>query len=211
MVEHVEGGSVYQRATYRSLKSAWHVVDLWYGVTLASVRAALASGDQVERPALMSPSPPSWATRTYVRVWDFDTDVKAVRRSVQFAVPMAGPALAGLRIADVERIWTRGPGLALDWGLAAWIEYSSAPARHRSDDRELILNVYAASQRAGADSASLFRRTPDRLVGPGYDARLVDQVHAILRYRGSYVVVVAERWGPSRSQWRVLLQRIAQH
>lgn len=204
-VDHVDDGHLTELATYRSAHRAWAGVELRFALAQSTALAALAAGDQVRRPALMDVPRPS-PDVTFTRVWDYDTSLAALQRSVRFPVPAPGARLAGLQLADAARVRTRSA--AEDTGLTAMIAYSSDPARLGTDDRELILNAAPPTSGMGAANAALFKTLRDRMTGHGWEARFAKDGAAILRRRGSYVVVTAS-WAPTQAAWRAIFARIA--
>ncbi|HEY2542934.1 MAG TPA: hypothetical protein VGH92_07740 [Gaiellaceae bacterium] len=207
VVDHIDGGHLSELASYRRASAAWFPVRLRYGLTLAAARTALSAGERVSRPSLMTPPQPSWHLSTYTRVWDFDTDIDLLRRSVSLQLPShIAVRVAGLRLADLAQVRTRGPG-PRDTGLSAMITYSSAPTRLGTDDHELILNAAASSTEMGDTNAMLFKRTKNALFSRAYAARLVNDHQAIIQYRQTYIALTAT-WAPTRSAWRALLLQL---
>ena len=200
----VTDGRLGDETVYQSVRDAWRIVHERYGLTAAQATAALAAGETIARPALMTVPKRDPYEYTFTR--DFGTNMGALRRAARFALPSPGPRLDGRMLADVSLTRTRT--VNGDLGNLGVIIYSSNPARLGAGDTEDLLNVASPTSGAGASYATFFSNTGRRIAGPGYDARIMNDGDAILRYHGSYVLVRLDEQA-SGSRWRSVLGRIA--
>lgn len=196
----VVDGRLGDVTVYSRLRRAWNIIDARFGVTAARTSAALAAGETVARPALMTVPKPDPYEYTFSR--DFGANLAALRRAVRFAVPSPGPRLDGRALWDVLLSRTRTANA--DSGELGVIIYSSKP----SGDNQVLLNAASAENGNGVAYAGFFARSRRRVGGPGVDARLTDDGEAILRYHGSYVLVQLDGRA-TESRWRSVLGRIA--
>jgi hypothetical protein len=185
---------------YSSRRHAWSVISARFGVTESRTSAALAAGETVARPKLMTVPKPDPQEYSFSR--DFGTDLAALRRAARFAVPLPGPRLDGRALWDVSLSHTRTA--TGDSGPVGVIIYSN----NASGDNQVLLNVASAESGNGADYADFFTRSRRPVGGAGVDARLIDEGEAILRYRGSYVLVRLDG-RTTDSRWRGVLRQIA--
>jgi len=200
-------GRLSNVTVYLTAADAWKKIQHWYGLMPEHVDAALSGGDSVARPQLMEVPKLDRATRGYLYARDFGTDTGRLRKAAHFPVPAPGPTLAGLQLADVSLLQSRGPGRLVDIGYVAYLVYSADPDRIGTGER--LLGLDAASPRSGWGGSyrDFFVRSRTRLVGSGYDARQTSDGRVILRYHGSYVLV-APNWDLPLSQLRAVLSKI---
>jgi hypothetical protein len=193
-------GQLSDATLYTDRRRAWSVIRARFGVTERRATAALAAGEMVPRPALMTV--PKRDPQEYSYSRDFGTDLAALRRAARFAVPSPGLRLDGRPLWAVllSRTLTSGN----DSGEVGVIIYSSSP---RGDD-QVLLNAASAESGNGVDYAGFFARSRRRVGGPGVDARVTDDGEAILRYHGSYVLVRLDGRA-TESRWRRVLRQIA--
>ena len=207
VVFRVEGSRLAERATYPTPAQALLQAEKRYRLTPDALEAALASGDLVERPALMNPpTPDSNGTSTFQTVTYFGGNVATQRRAVKFWIPSPGLHLLGLRLSQVALLRVYGPNLP-DSGPVALLDYQ-ATASAPNIAPELTINSVPAGSAWGRSDMIFFEKSRVRLIGTGYDARLVPP-QVILRHDGSYVSVFPHNWTPTRVQWRAMLARIA--
>lgn len=203
----VEGGRLAERATYPTPAQALLRAEERYGLTPDALEAALASGDLVERPALMDPPPPDLnGPSTFQTVTYFGGNVAAQRRAVKFWIPSPGLHLLGLRLSQVALLRDYGPNVA-DTGPVALLDYQATTSAPKITP-ELTIESAPARTWWGQSNMAFFEKSRVRLIGPGYDARFVPP-QVILRHNGSYVTVVPQVWFSVRARWRALLARIA--
>jgi hypothetical protein len=187
-------GQLADTTVYRHAAEAWIIVHARFGVTAARAEAALAAGETVARPAVMTVPKPDPAEYTFSR--DFGTDIAALRHAARFAVPSPGRRLDGHVLTHVALFRTHT--FHGDSGDVGVIMYSS----------QVLLNAASAASGRGADYATFFAKSRRHVGGPGVDARLTDAGQAILRYHGSYVLVQLDG-RVSDGRWRAVLDRIA--
>jgi hypothetical protein len=200
-------GQVSNVTVYLTPAQAWKPIHIQYRLISEQVDAALCGGDNVDRPQLMEVPKLDRATRAYLYARDFGTDTGRLRKAAHFPVPAPGPTLAGLHLADVSLLQSRGPGRLVDIGYVAYLVYSADPNRIGTGER--LLGLDAASPRSGWGGSyrDFFVKSRIRLVGRGYDARRTSDGRVILRYRTSYVLV-APNWDLPLGQLRAVLSKI---
>jgi hypothetical protein len=187
------GETVYQRAG-----DAWTIIHERYGLTSARTTAALAAGETVPRPPLMTVPKPDSIGFIYSR--DFGTDLAALRNAARFPVPSPGPRLDSrvLAHASLDRVEASNVGP----GNLAVIIYSSNPAKLGAGDTEVLLNAAPPTSPSGSSYATFFAKSRHRI--SGVDARITSLGDVILRYHGSYVLVRMDE-NASDSHWRAVL------
>jgi hypothetical protein len=197
----VSEGKLVDTTVYSTSSAAWKIVDARFGLTASRTHQALAAGDLVDRPALMTLPTADTSGGDYVFVRDFGTDLAALRHAARFAVPSPGRRLDGLKLADasLDR-WLSG-----DPGYVADITYANSL---RSGSDQILLNIALPSTTVGSSYASLYGQSRERITGPGYEARRTSDGDLILRYHGSYVLVRIDG-SQTDARIRSILQRIA--
>jgi hypothetical protein len=186
---HLIEGHLSNVTVYLTAADAWKPIRVRYGLTPEQIDAALGRGDSVARPQLMEVPKLDRATRGYLYARDFGTDTGRLRKAARFSVPAPGPTLAGLRLARVGLLQSRGPGRLRDIGYVASLVYSATPDRIGTGERRLALDAASPRSGYGGSYRDFFVKSRTRIVGRGYDARLASDGRVILRYHGSYVLV----------------------
>jgi hypothetical protein len=181
----VEEGVVKQRNRFRTAAEAWSLVHEQYGVTRAEVSAALAAGDLLPRPAVMSI--PRRDPTYFIDVEHFGRDVASFRRAVSWWVPSPQRSVAGLPLDDDQLL--QSPL----FGRLATEEY-------RTGARLLSFQTPTPGSDWARASAHFFRLSRRRLDD---DARFTDG-GLIVRRGATYVTVVTQAWSPAPSQWQAI-------
>ena len=203
----VEDGVLTEHSVYPTAGLEWRRIHEQYGVTARQAAAALAAGSLVPRPALMDPPRPrSNGTNTYQIEVHFGTNVAKLRRAAHFWVPSPGLTLLGLKLADASLMTVLGPSRAVS-GPLALVDYSADPAREGTGEHDLFFNVTPATSRIGQEDAAFYRKSRNRISGPGYQARFVNNGEPLFRHEGSYILIVPQNWTPTPTQWRVAVAR----
>lgn len=180
----VEDGALVEHDRYPSAAAGWRVVAEQFAVTRAQTAAALAAGDGVARPALMTL--PTRRAESFTDVNHFGPDIGALRHAVPWWVPSPGPIVAGLRLSDDSVV-------SESMGRVALQEYDAGK-------RILVFETAAPGSEQARDDARFFRLSHQWVDA---NARFASG-GLIVRRGASYVSILTQEWGPTPSQWRAI-------